>query len=274
MRDVVVTVSTKSEDSMIVSWELVGKGIQRTKLQVLRSESRFGPFEPVCDQFGAEKTGTFTDTTPRFDIRRRWYYKIRVFRAGTNVGEYPLGVEAASNERRDDPLARSMAHDNELRYRIHGDPVIYFPIRSYGMRCSKCWDSITEDRVMSNCEACYDTTFSGGFLTPVKIWMMVENRQTFAAAKAIPGPATSATVATARFPWFVDLKPNDVIVEEDNTRWRICEPIQVVRKRKCAIYHFAGLARIPNGSIEYRLQVPDTIAEKRKGWSYTPSFLR
>jgi hypothetical protein len=271
---IAVTVSTRSLEKTTIGWSIQDWVPDQMQLRVLRSESRFGPYDPITGWFQATASSSLEDTTHLHKITRRWYYQIETDKAVDGehlVYPYPYG---ASTERRSDSEARLKASENELLYRKHGQAVIYFPCRSYGSRCPKCFDSVTGKQLMANCDACYSTTYSGGFMYPVKCWIMLEDKTTSNNRDTGAGVPIISRQASGRFPWFLDVKVGDVVVDEDNNRWKVGEPIQVVSKRGCVLYQTAKLFLITLDCIEYSLPIPATIDVPTRSWKYVPEFLR
>jgi len=268
---------TKSTDEITLSWVLSGYDSQnRLTAQLVRCESRFGPYEPVGEPFDPRSRDTLVDVVGQYRILRRWYYRLRIteYTNSAEVTQEWPPYDGASTDRRDDPEAMLLASDSEVRYRDHGQSVIYFPVRTSGERCPKCFDRVTSAQISANCAACWGTSFTGGFLQPVKVWIMLEHQKATPSQENVQGVPITTVHTQARFPWFVDLKPNDVVVDEDNRRWSVTENIHRVMKRGCLIRSECEMALLPLDNVEYQLPVPDQIAEKQRGWRYTPDFLR
>jgi len=273
VRDVRVTVTTKSQQELTLRWQIDGP-LGGETVVVYRSESRFGPYEPVCEPFPVTTTQEFIDTVPSFKIARRWYYQLKITRPNGEFQVFPRD-NGFSNERRDDPEANMMAGDTEIRLNVHGDYVVYFPARTYGPRCSRCFDHQTGSQLLSNCPACYSTTYTGGFLTPVRLKIIIDQsvRADSADSSGIGVPFTSMS-GNARFPWYLDVKQGDLIVEEDNRRWRVVEPVEVIRKRKVVLYQTAALLLLSKDASEYGLPVPEQISTPNRGFKSVPDCMR
>jgi hypothetical protein len=269
-----LVVSSQDIESTTVEWDIVGEGGRPYKVRVLRCESRFGPFEPVSDYFDSGKR-SFLDPTPTQRLLRHFYYKLEIAYDDETIEYYPKRY-GVSDERQDDKEAKMLASDSEILYRMHGQKVIYFPVRTHGQRCPHCFDRVTGKRLIKNCPSCYSTTYAGGFLTPVQINIMIENAQIASTSPDSPSTnlGVSTKTASGRFPWFVDIKENDVVVDAQNTRWRVSEPIREIAKRRCRIYQTCILAQLSFDCIEYALPVPNPVDTWQHGWRYTPEMAR
>lgn len=273
------TASTKSNDETTLSWSAKAEaGKVRPRIRVVRSESRFGPYEPLTQWLDPFTVTEFIDTTTRMKIGRRWYYRLEIqddnsTPQGPNAESRMYPAEDGVSDENREPEARMLATDSELRYRNDGEEVIYFPIRSHGARCTRCYDDRTGAQLTASCPACYGTSFAGGFMNPVKLFAMVEDVQAVDATNSPQGQSISMYRAKGRFPWYLDLKEGDVVVDEENRRWRVCRP-QAIRKRRCITHWLCDLEMLSFDAVEYKLPVPDTIADKRRGWKYVPDFMR
>lgn len=272
MRDVRATVTTKSSTELTLHLQYVGPVGSETVV-VKRSESRFGPYDPICQPFMAVTTSEFTDTVPQFKFSRRWYYRIEVRRSDGHVDVFPT-VGGFSNERRDDPEANMLAGDTEMRLNSTGDFVVYFPVRTSGARCVRCYDPDTGSQLLSNCPSCFSTTFAGGFLSPVRLRIIIDRTSISESTNEGTGIPLTSAQGSARFPWYLDVKDGDVIVEEDNRRWRVVGPIDTTRKRKVVTRHDAGLHLLSRDASEYQLPVPAVISVPNRGFQTVPDCMR
>lgn len=256
-----VIVLERGEDTILIKWsvdELSPDAVAR----ILRSEARFGPFHPITDYINLTQHGEYVDRVPTTHLYRRWYYKFE-FKEGERAyvwPEWPL-----SSEFRGDRVAVAMAADNEIYYRVHGREVIYFPIPTYGTRCPVCFDVVSNKQVAPGCRNCWDTTFAQGYLTPVKVHIMLIGEQRYM-DRSYGG---SGAVIFGSFPWWVDLRPGSLVVEQENRRWRVGENINRIMKRRVVIYQTCQLIEIPHGKIEWYVPVPEVISERVVGWRYS-----
>lgn len=267
-----LTVTPKSPNTVHISWfPTVGAPLAKLSAVLLRSESRFGPYDPVGEAFDPIQTPEVVDNAPQLKPLRRWYYRLQITNAG-HMQEFPP-VGGVSTERRDDPEARIMAGDSELRYRDHGRALVYFPARTHGLRCPRCFDTATGARLDTNCTACFGTTFASAYLTPIRLWVMLEHLRVQTSSYNASGTPMAPTTARIRAPWFVDLKPGDIFVDDDGLRWEVASDVHRIMKRGCTIRSECTVSMVQPGSVKYSLPVPAEVFERQKGWQYTPPEL-
>lgn len=223
------------------------------ELQIFRSESRFGPYDPITPKILIKSTSTYLDTLPSSHLTRRWYYKLRIF-AGMSHEDFPKN-DGFSTEPRDDKIANYMAKQHVLFLKIHGRIMTYFPVRTSGERCLECYDEDTAKKIKQSCRACWDTTFARGFLQPVQIpAMLYDVGENLSSVKAA---GTEIRPQLVELPWFVDPKPGDVIVASGRERFQLREPIQPIYKRGVVVYWNAQCYRVPLSSVLYELPSGD-----------------
>jgi hypothetical protein len=65
-----------------------------------------------------------------------------------------------------------MARDTRVALeRIVGHEALLFKARTWGPRCPQCFDKKTGATTRSGCKVCWGTSFTGGFLNPVRIFV-------------------------------------------------------------------------------------------------------
>lgn len=242
-------IKTQAANKVVLNWTAEGKGLGKYFLQILRCESRFGPFEPICEPFLLERTQEFIDNLPSPHIDRRWYYQFKIIR-GDNIQLIPPH-EGISTELRNDKFTDFQAKEHVTFLRVHGRSAIYYPIRTWGERCPVCYDAATNARLKQNCDACWNTTFAKGFLNPVKIYTMLFEFGESQLPARIGGSETPARQID--LPWYIDPKNGDVVILDDGVRLFIKSPIQKIKKRNILIYSLATAIPIEYGNILYNL---------------------
>lgn len=183
-------------------------------LQVERSESSEGPFHPVSPWFRGHYR--FVDTNiPEGNRWRQLHYRLRLRNLKTGE-EFFSGT--ATQEPIPDLKAVEIRRHLHLLFKEHaGRRVWLFPSRTFGERCT-CWDPTLGQSTRSRCLSCYDTTFLGGYLRPIEMFVDIDpsgntNQPTMQAGNLQPN---STTARTGHYP---SLKPDDLLVEGENLRW-------------------------------------------------------
>jgi hypothetical protein len=248
-----------------ISWRLASttEDIFDHTFQILRSEAPEGPFEPISEIF--EDQYLFVDNQPRRGhIYRQLHYKVLVTQKSTG-DQKEFGP--ASQEPEADLIATELRkHMNILFREFIGRRCWVFPIRTFGQRCSECWNPTLQKRRNSGCLPCFDTGFTRGFHRPVEAWLSIDPSPK-AEQNTSVGP-TQQTTTTARMGYWPPVKPRDIVVEAENNRWRIVS-ISTTQQLRAPVHQELQIHQIPKGDIEYRIDF-DTEQALKDMW-FSPS---
>lgn len=245
-----ISVRSLDIDFFEVSWKLkpTSEDLLDYTFQVLRSEAGGGPFAPVSPEL--EDQYIFVDKTIRVgNDFREWFYKILVkCKADGTTKEFgpaDPGPDA-------DLIALELRkHMNLLFREFNGRRCWVLPVRTFGQRCS-CWDVILSKRTQSNCATCFDTGFVRGYHTPIESWISIDPDQKSKQDFNV-GP-TQQSNTTARLGYFPPLKPQDVVVEAENIRWRVVQ-VSGTEQLRAPVHQEIQMHKIPSSDIEYRIPI-------------------
>lgn len=246
-------------DHLDLSWELAdtSEEIDRWEFSILRSvDGPGGPFVRIAGPFRG--AGTFRDVeVNQLHNWRAYFYKIlarnkddnRTVEVGPECLAAPPDLIAFELRRR----------FNLLMQEFGGRKVLVYPAITSGFRCRNCYDSGSNTRGRSigrqkiqNCASCFDTTFVGGFGTPVMAWMQIDPTASDVQRSDLTERAQQDT--TCRLSAFPPLKPKDMIIEAENIRWQV-ERVATTQKLRAVIHQEPVLHRIPRGDIRYDVPV-------------------
>lgn len=236
------------------------------RFQVLRSESGEGPFEAITPEF--EDRYIFVDRrVPSSDIFRQLWYKIRVRHKATNdtvdFGPYTREAEP-------DLVAMALRRNQQALFtRVAGRQCWLFPRRTFGTRCTNCWDRVLSAKKVANCVACYDTGFIRGFLNPIVVWAQVDP-----VAKAVQIQVLQKgqqQMTSARMTSYPVVKPGDVLVEAENKRWRVVG-VETSERLRAIVKQTLTLRLIATTDIEYKLPLRLDTALRDVQASPEPQF--
>jgi len=218
---------------------------------VQRSESVSGPWDTLTG--GLKDVWFFSDTTvPNRKPLRTLFYRLRAVQDSNQEETFtnPVRIEAEQ-----DLLGEEMSRRQSLVYReFSGRDVVVYPVRTFGTRCNFCWDDIQKKRVKSRCISCFSTGYAGGYMRPLLITMNVvrgaPDRKV--ATKYNVSEDKIATGNTWNFP---TLKPDDLVIEKENKRWKIGH-MEVGEKLRSVIWQRSVMYSIDHGHILFKLPVP------------------
>jgi hypothetical protein len=216
--------------------------------QVLRSESPAGPWDALTKPF--QDQYYFRDASPALLHKwRKLYYLLRVTYQPTNevkdfgpTGQLPEpDLIALEIMRQEDVLFREFA----------GRKCWLFPVKTFGPKCI-CFDRVKGKRTRSNCVTCYDTGYLGGFLSPVECYVQIDpspksNQQT-------PLGEQQTSNASGRLISFPPIRPDDILIEAENRRWKVVTVAMTTRLR-AVVHQELTLHEIPIGDVEYKLPI-------------------
>jgi len=240
-----------------VSWTIANttEDILDYTFQVLRSESPSGPFDVLCPPF--QDKYLFIDNA--IQIAHRWrtlFYQLRI----THVPSGDQTTTAAvAQEPEPDLIALELRRHMQLLFREYaGRRTWVLPVRTFGQRC-ECWNKTLQKRTRSGCVLCFDTGFVRGYMSPIEIWGQID-----------PSPKTEQNTnvgamqqsnTTARFGAYPPLKPDDLIIEPENRRWRVVQVNQTEQLRT-RVHQEVQLHEIPPKDIEFAIPLNLSTALK------------
>lgn len=217
-------------------------------IQVLRSESIGGPYYPVSPVL----RNCFTwvdDNAPAYHQARQVYYVLLVSQAGAGQTLYgPAELDSP-----DLVTLEVRSHLQHLFREVAGTRAWVFPIRTLGPQCAFCWSAKLGKVTRAGCPHCYGVGFVGGYMTPLDIWIQIDpSNQRQQSTEPVKVQSVNTTARLADWP---PLKPDDVIVEASNLRWRVVKVAQTEHSRQ-VVHQEIELHQIPEGSVEFSLPLP------------------
>lgn len=260
-----IAVTSLDSDFHEVTWTVssTSADILDFQFQVLRSEAEEGPYEELSPLM--EDRYHFIDNI--IQVLHRWrtfYYKIRVVeKQSGDMREFG----PSSKEPEPDLVALELRRHMRILFREYaGRRCIVLPVRTFGQRCPDCWHPVLEKRVKSGCTTCYDRGFAKGYLHPIEAWLQVDP-STKSQQHANTGE-TQQDNTTMRMGYYPLLKPDDLVIEPENIRWRVVEQTQTEHSR-AHVHQEVKLHRIPETDIEHL--IPVHFTEALQNLYFTPS---
>lgn len=261
-------------DHLDISWALANTSeeISQFRFYVLRSlDGPAGPFR----EFAGPMWNTFLFRDGDVHLLHKWrayYYKIKVVDLATgNEAEFgPAYLEAEP-----DRITLEIQRRNELLLQEYaGRKVLLYPAMTFGQRCGHCWDVNSRGNYLGrqqtqNCATCFDTTFAGGYATPIVCHVQIDPRP-----KAVQRTDTSERArgdTSARVSAFPPMKPKDMLIEAENVRWQV-ERVSFTKKLRAVVHQELLLHEIPRGDI--RFKVPVNLDAFSTQWSPERAFTR
>ena len=244
-------IDSLSVDYLEIRWEVAthAEDVLDYTFQVLRSEAPMGPFHDISPEM--EDRYFFIDNNIKVSNKfRQFHYKVRVKHKPTgeleDFGSFERGAEP-------DLIALELRkHMNLLMREFTGRRCWVLPARTFGQRCTSCWNDTLKQRVRSGCRTCYDTSFVRGYHSPIESFIQFDP-----AAKANQQTNVGELQqqnTTARMGFFPPLKPKDLVIEAENRRWRVVQ-VSSTQRLRAALHQEVQLHEVPNSDIEYAIEL-------------------
>ncbi len=222
---------------------------------VLRSEKEFGPFDqigqPVRDQYSMRDTGVSL-----ISKYRQYFYIIRVtIRVTSETKDFgPVGSSSPAP----DLIAAAIVREEDVLFReFIGRRCWLFPRRTFGPLCT-CFDVTLNRRLNSNHLPCFDTGFLGGYMSPVLCYVQIDPNTKSREQTSLQEKQQSDT--RGRLIAFPQVSPLDILVENENKRWRVISQTPTTRLR-AVVHQELVLHEIPKGDVEYNLPLRVNTAD-------------
>jgi hypothetical protein len=231
-----------------LSWALVDtqEDVLAYTFQVLRSESPMGPFAAISVPFSDRYL--FIDNAILIgDKWRKYYYRLLITNLLTNeIAETPAVVK----EPEADLIALEIRRHQQILFReFAGRKVWLLPSRQSGQRC-ECWAPRLGQRTRSGCALCFDTGYVRGYYNPIEAWGQIAPAPK--ANQVSNVGAMQQTNTTGLFPYYPPFKPDDVLVELENRRWKV-GTVTCTEKARAVVHQELTLHEIPPSDIEYSI---------------------
>lgn len=246
-----VRLDASSVDYIDVTWTVGDARVSALTytFQVLRGESSGGPFEPVTERL-SDRYHIRDYIAPRRMHWRDLYYVVRTEDgSGEVVDSEPVSLRARP------PLdALEMIRLNSLLFKEYvGRPCLIYALRTFGERCTQCYDAVTQRRLVGSCRNCYGTSFIRGYHYPQYAYVQIEPEQQ-RTTQTQEAMKTQQATTTARMSIYPLVKVGDLLVEREGVRHRVLNVAHTERLR-APVQQILSLYRITPNDIEYQIPV-------------------
>lgn len=247
-----IRVRSLTPHNLQVAWEIepTSEDPLDYDFRILRSEAQEGPYVYITESFSDKYL--FLDNMVDIETRasRRWYYEIEVTHRAFGREETHGPVARIAEP---DVIAMEIQRQHNLVYRkVCGRKSWLFPARTFGQRCSSCWDPVEKRTTTSRCLECYGTGFVRGYHNPVEIFSQFDPTPSTALADfARQETMKGQTAHTGSYP---EVKPGDMIVEAENTRW-VVRVVGGPERARARLRQDMVLDQLPLGDVGFEVPV-------------------
>ena len=242
-----------------LTWEIADtfEHVNEFVFEIWRSESPEGEYK----QHGAVVNNFefYDNDLNQYSKHREFYYKmiVRNFRNGKETVVGPINLYR-SRLRDPEILANEIRRRNNLLLnKFNGRYAAILKIRTFGERCSECWDKIKKACTKSMCRTCFRTGYRYGYYNPVFTYI-----NTNPSAKQVRLEEIGELQPGEKMMWLSNhplLSPRDLIVFEDtHKRYRVVDRLDTSTEMLgVPVHQVIRTFEIPASDVEYLVPVEE-----------------
>lgn len=255
-----VRVTASSLDYLTINWLIkpTNRDIAEFTFSVWRSQSQdSASFRKIVD--GLKEIFVYKD--PNVNIRARnrvWYYKVR---STEDLSSDYLESLVSSSPEKLDRVGIAIARRNDmLMDEFVGVPCFVLQSKMAGQRCPSCWDELKQRVNQTDCKACFNTGWLGGYAAPIEAQINFNPAPKLVQIAQQGEMNPQQTVAwLGNFP---EVKPRDIIIEVGpGTRWRVVNR-STTQKRRVTVHQNLTLKQINLSDVEWSIPVPGLLEDE------------
>lgn len=224
------------------------------------SQTEDGPFDKITS---TPVDGTFLlDTTTReYSIVDKGWYIVEAILTEKGNARLRSTPQTWTTFQRDWVGLRSreiQRREYILLSKFAGVKSYLFRKKSYGKRCSQCWDFKTEQITNDHCPACLGTSFEGGFFTPAPFFVQYESTPN-ERPKTYYGKMEANQIGA----WTVSMpvvNSEDIVVRTGDWNLYRVDKILTTELQANTVRQLLTLTQLSRGDVEYQLvkrQLPE-----------------
>jgi hypothetical protein len=238
-----------------IQWSIEDRESCLGTIDVLRSQSQTGPFN-VLETLDPNNYNYADFEANVLGLTRSYWYIIRA-NSRLAPSEYVLSAPVTTEyelKGHRAKVARKARRDLKLQLeRLNGVPIIILKRKTFGDRCTNCYNSITNDVMYSHCNVCFGTTYVDGYYDPCYTYGKLDP-VSLQESIGTSGPNHSAVIGLTivEYP-VVDI--NDLVIEvKTNRRFKVMRKIQSESSR-VLVHQDLQISELSRAGIEYEIPV-------------------
>ena len=255
-----LTVTTYDVDKLTVTWEFktTSESLTDYTIDVYRSEAPNKGILP--DDYTLVASGISADTASVDDVTvsglfhptRTWFYKLNVTKTSTGESALlfdntPAYIKSYTIDR---PTLEIIRRKKLTLDKFSGRPVYLLRRRSYGTRCSICWDATLSRITQDGDTECYGTGIKGGYFPKLEANALLTTapkyNQITMFGEWMPSDCMMNLVGVP------PVKIGDIVVDDAAKRWAI-KSVRTVEKGGVLIEQMCQLTLVSPSDILYQL---------------------
>lgn len=233
-----------------IRWELedTKEDVLDYTFQVLRSEGSAGPWDPISPLM--EDRYFFIDNL--INTTNRWRSYNYLLRVTHKTSGAVLNVGPVAHEAEPDLIGQEVRrHINLLMREFVGRRCWILQRRTFGQVC-RCFDPILKLKKSSGCRTCWDTGWVRGYYAPIEAFVQIDPSGNEDQATNLGKLQPDNT--TARLGYFPALKPEDLIIEPENIRWKVTK-VNSTQRLRAPLHQEIQLHAIPRSDVEFSIDL-------------------
>lgn len=254
-----VKVSQHTVGEISISWE-VNDTSQDIHFFIERSGSNNPADFIQINKIAIIKTYGYIDKTFNTEsLNRQIYYRVKAINLKTNDIIYSEIIKLDKEQSNYIGLAIAK-NKNILLERFVGTKCYAYIRKTFGEKCNHCYNAVRQKSIDSNCPQCFGTTFSGGYFSPILIYV-----QTNPLVKAnIKSALQNAENMRIDGLWCGNnpiLSPGDILIEAEDSdvRYIIESPIQRTEQHGALIIQTFPATIIQSSRIEMTIPIQENV---------------
>ena len=238
-----------------IQWTVEDRESAFAGAEVLRSESPQGPYTTVVALDAS--TFFYRDTEPELSgLSRKLYYIIKaisIYDPDRYVLSEPKGIGYEHTDHRA-KISRKARRDLTVTLsRLNGVRIAILKKKTFGPRCTYCFNPETKDTVVSSCPTCFGTSFLNGYYDPIYTWGKLDPitvQRSLGTSGTIETGITGLTIVD--YPAMV---PEDVIVElQTNRRFKV-QRVMTSESSRVVVHQDLQVSELSRSAVEYNIPI-------------------
>jgi len=192
-----------------------------------------------------------------FSFQRQIYYRVTVTppsgAANAVTSEvHGLETELAPIQK---GLRRRLKYDEWVLFRRHnGVRLVILKRKTWGTRCTDCYDSLTRATTKEHCSTCYGTSFEGGYWDPVVTYGRI-NTPKNVTAQTSSRDKIEAAPHVITLPDTMLIQDLDLIIESDTNLRHVVRRQTRTELRRKSVHQQVTTSLAEDGAVEYSIPV-------------------
>ena len=239
-----------------IQWVVEDKSGSCKSVDLMRSESPLGPFEILEEDIDPSVFFYVDSDVELSGLNRKPHYILRANSIYSDSASVLSEVATASYEHKDHRarIARKARRDLRVTLeRLNGVKIAILKRKTFGPRCSYCYNPDTKDTLISQCPTCFGTSFEGGYHVPVYTWGKIDPGAV-QSSLGVSGKSETAITGLTIVDYPI-VSPDDIVVELQNNRRYKVQRIMVSESSRVLVHQDLQISELSRSSPEYLISL-------------------